>query len=176
MLSDNLIPTGEDNANNLPLLARLVAAELRLFSRIHLFAYRHTGGAIGGRVFGNPVLLLTTTGRLTGKQRTTPLVYLADGDAMILIAGAAGAVKHPTWWLNLKARPEAQVQLGRRTLRVRAIEATEEEQHRLWSRYPSMHARFVFMQQRVPRKIPVIILRPITYAGSGMGVIQGRNE
>src|SRR5689334_12376038 len=106
MLSDNVITTEEGNAYSLPFSARLMATVLRLFSRMHLFVYRRTGGAIGGRVFGNPVLLLTTTGRLTGKQRTTPLVYLADGDAMILIAGAAGAAKHPTWWLNLKASPE----------------------------------------------------------------------
>jgi deazaflavin-dependent oxidoreductase (nitroreductase family) len=156
--------TGERSARGRPIAARLMTAALRLFSHIHLLVYRHTGGAIAGRIYGNPVLLLTTTGRKTGKKRTTPLAYLNDDDTMIIIGGSAGGVEHPAWWLNLQANPEAEVQVGRRTLRVRATEATQQEQQRLWSRYPSMQARFAFMQRRMSRKIPVIVLHPLPSA------------
>jgi deazaflavin-dependent oxidoreductase (nitroreductase family) len=106
------------------------------------------------------MLLLTTTGRKTGQPRTKPVAYLADGDALVIVAGAAGAAKHPDWWLNLESHPVAQVQVGRRRLRVSATRALPEEQQRLWARYPAQHALFESMQRRVSREIPVVILRP----------------
>jgi deazaflavin-dependent oxidoreductase (nitroreductase family) len=139
-----------------------IAGALRVFSRVHITLYRWTGGIIGGRIFGNQMLLLTTTGRKTGQPRTTPVAYLTDGDAMIIVGGAAGAVKHPDWWLNLQSHPEAQVQVGRRRLRVSATRALPEEQQRLWARYPAQHTLFESMQKRVSREIPVVILRPMS--------------
>ncbi len=142
--------------------ARFMATVLRIFSKIHIIIYHWTGGIIGGRIFGNQMLLLTTTGRKTGQPRTTPVAYLTDGDAMIIVGGAAGAAKHPDWWLNLESHPEAHVQVGRRRLRVRATKALLEEQQRLWARYPAQHALFESMQKRVSREIPVVILRPMS--------------
>jgi deazaflavin-dependent oxidoreductase (nitroreductase family) len=81
---------------------------------------------------------------------------------MIIVGGAAGAAKHPDWWLNLQSHPEAQVQVGRRRLRVSATRALPEEQQRLWARYPAQHALFESMQKRVSREIPVVILRPLS--------------
>jgi RNA polymerase sigma-70 factor (ECF subfamily) len=133
---------------------RLIAGVLRVFSRIHLTIYRWTDGIIGGRIFGNRMLLLTTTGRKTGQPRTTPVGYLTDGDALVIVGGAAGAAKQPAWWLNLESHPEAQVQVGRRKLRVSATRALPEEQQRLWARYPAQHALFDKMQKRVSREIP----------------------
>jgi len=141
---------------------RLITGVLRVFSRIHMTVYRWTNGIIGGRIFGNRMLLLTTTGHKTGQPRTTPAAYLADGDALIIVAGAAGAEKHPAWWFNLESHPEAQVQAGRRRLQVSATRALPEEQQRLWARYPAQHALFDKMQQRVSREIPVVILRPLS--------------
>ncbi len=141
---------------------RFIAGALRVFSRIHITVYRWTDGIIGGRIFGNWMLLLTTTGRKTGQPRTTPVGYLTDGDAMVIVGGAAGAAKQPAWWLNLESHPEAQVQVGRRKLRVRATRALPEEQQRLWARYPAQHALFESMQKRVSREIPVVILRPLS--------------
>ncbi|MBV9231149.1 MAG: nitroreductase family deazaflavin-dependent oxidoreductase, partial [Chloroflexi bacterium] len=135
---------------------------LRIFSKIHIVIYHWTGGIIGGRIFGNRMLLLTTTGRKTGQLRTTPLAYLTDGGAVIIVGGAAGAAKHPDWWLNLESHPEAQVQVGRSTLRVSATRALPEEQQSLWARYPAQHALFESMQKRVSREIPVVILRPLS--------------
>jgi F420H(2)-dependent quinone reductase len=142
--------------------ARVMATALRIFSKVHITVYRWTGGMIGGRILGNRMLLLTTTGRKTGQPRTTPVAYLTDGDAMIIVGGAAGAAKHPDWWLNLQSRPEAQVQVGRRKMRVNATRALLEDQQRLWARYPAQHTLFDKMQKRMFREIPVVILRPLS--------------
>ncbi len=139
---------------------RFIAGALRIFSRVHITLYRWTGGIIGERIFGNRMLLLTTTGRKMGQPRTTPVAYLTDGDALVIVAGAAGAAKHPDWWLNLESHPVAQVQVGRRKLLVSATRALPEEQQRLWARYPAQYALVDKMQKRVSREIPVVILRP----------------
>lgn len=145
-----------------PFSARFMATVLRIFSKAHIIVYHWTGGIIGGRIFGNRILLLTTTGRKTGRARTTPVAYLTDGDTMIIVGGAAGSDEHPVWWLNLESHPEAQVQVGRRKLRVSATKALLEEQQRLWARYPAQHVLFESMQKRVSREIPVVILHPMS--------------
>jgi deazaflavin-dependent oxidoreductase (nitroreductase family) len=129
--------------------------------KAHLFLYRRTGGAIGGRISGNPVLLLTTTGRKTGQQRTTPLGYIPDGDNLVIMAGAAGSPKHPAWWLNLQAHPEAHIQIGRRVLKVKAIEATSDEEQRILSHHPEQRVVHETIQRAITRRIPVVILHPI---------------
>ncbi len=138
---------------------RFIAGALRVFSKVHITLYRRTGGIIGGRIFGNRMLLLTTIGRKTGQPRTTPVGYLTDGDTTIIVGGAAGAAKHPDWWLNLESHPEALIQVGKRTLHMSATKALPEEQQRLWKRYPAQYALFESMQKRVSREIPVVILR-----------------
>ncbi len=75
------------------------------------FLYRASAGRIGGRIAGAPVLLLTTTGRKTGKQRTTPLAYLEDGDRLVVIGSFGGADVHPAWYLNLVANPDVEVRV-----------------------------------------------------------------
>src|SRR5947209_18744027 len=89
---------------------RLIAGALCVFCRAHITLYRWTGGIIGERIFGNRMLLLTTTGRKTGQPRTKPVAYLVDGDALVIVAGASGAAKHPDWWLNLQSHHEALIQ------------------------------------------------------------------
>src|SRR3990172_1480906 len=84
---------------------------MRAISDIHTFWYRMTGGLIGSRFGRAPILLLTTTGRKTGRERTTPLLYYPDGDAMVIIASNNGNPQHPIWYLNLTADPKAQVQV-----------------------------------------------------------------
>ena len=81
--------------------------------------YRVSGGRIGGKVGRAPVLLLTTTGRERGQERTAPVVYLADGDNVVVINTNAGNAKVPAWSLNLKANPEGEVELGRKPTRSR---------------------------------------------------------
>lgn len=130
-------------------------------TKLHAAAYRATGGRAGGRIMNSPVLLLLTTGRKTGKERTTPLLYLDDGGNYAIVASNGGAPKSPVWWLNLEATPEAAVEVGNRKLRVRAEEATGEEKRRLWERLVAMYPSYEDYQQRTEREIPVVVLKPI---------------
>jgi deazaflavin-dependent oxidoreductase (nitroreductase family) len=141
---------------------RFIKNVLHIFSKIHSTVYRWTGGIIGKNILGNQMLLLTTIGRKTGQPRTTPVAYLTDGDAMIIVGGAGGAAKDPGWWINLQSHPEAQVQVGRRKLRVSATKAQLEEQKHLWASYPAQYTLFDSMQKRTSREIPVVILRPLS--------------
>ena len=135
----------------------------RWITSAHAAMYRATGGRVAGRVMGSPVLLLTTTGRKTGRRRTSPLLYLEDGENMVVVASNGGAPKHPAWWLNLEANPEATVEVGSRKLRVRAEKARGEERRCLWARLVEMYPAYEDYQRRTTREIPVVILRPQRY-------------
>ena len=127
----------------------------------HAAIYRASGGKLAGRMFNSPVLLLITTGRKTGRERTTPLLYLEDGENLVVVASVGGAPRHPDWYWNLKADPEARVQMQERTLRVRAQEAEGEEKRRLWRRVVEMYPPYEDYQRRTEREIPVFVLRPM---------------
>jgi len=132
-----------------------------LFSRVHVFLYRASGGRIGGRFRKTaPVLLLTTTGRKTGKQRTTPLLYVEDGERYAVVASVGGAPTHSGWYLNLRANPAATIQLGRRTLPVTAETAGPEERARLWALATRMYPTYDAYQAKTSREIPVVVLSP----------------
>ena len=126
----------------------------------HAAIYRASGGKVAGRMFNSPVLLLITTGRKTGKERTSPLLYLEDGENLVVVGSVGGAPKHPAWYWNLKANPEARVQIKDRTLRVSAEEAKDEEKRRLWRLVVEMYPPYEDYQQRTQREIPVFVLRP----------------
>jgi len=133
---------------------------MRMISGTHEFWYRLSGGLIGGRVGGLPILLLTTTGRKSGRKRTMPLVYLADGDNMVVIASNGGAEQHPAWWLNLRANPQAEVQVGSNSKSVTAEIATGEERERLWRQVVEMYHGYDEYRRMTEREIPVVVLRP----------------
>ena len=90
--------------------SKLAAALQNAVTWVHRVLYRSSNGVIGGRMADSPVLLLTTTGRRSAKQRTVPLLYLMDGPNVVLVASNGGAVRHPTWWLNLQTTSEAWIQ------------------------------------------------------------------
>jgi len=136
-----------------PLIIKTMAA-------IHEFWYRLTGGVLGGSIMGRPILLLTTTGRKTGAQRTTPLMYLEDGEKLVIIASNGGNPRHPAWWLNLEKNPQAEVQLRSEKRRVKAEEATGEERERLWRAVVETYSGYEGYQKTTDRQIPVVILRP----------------
>jgi len=138
---------------------RAIATAQKWTTKLHAAVYRATGGRIGGRMVSSPVLLLVTTGRRTGEQRTTPLLYLQDGDDFAIVASNGGAPKHPFWWLNLQANPEAKVEIGGKKFRVRASEAVWEERRRLWERLVGMYPPYEDYQRRTDRTIPVVRLR-----------------
>ncbi len=133
---------------------------IKMMSAMHLFWYRLTGGAIGGSFAGRPILLLTTTGRKSGRRRTTPLQYLEDGGNMVLVASNGGNPRHPVWWLNLERNPEAEVRVRNEKSWVTAEKAEGEERERLWGLVVEMYSGYEGYQRTTNREIPVVILRP----------------
>jgi len=136
---------------------------IRVMSRLHLFIYRVTGGVAGGR-FGLPngrFVLLTTTGRKTGKPHTVPLLSIDDSDTVVVIASHGGLDQPPAWWLNLRANPNAHLQIGRRLVPVTAHEADTGERSRLWPLFVAEYSGYVDYQKRTSREIPIMILRPL---------------
>ncbi len=133
---------------------------LKVISVTHIFWYRLTGGALGARLAGRPMLLLTTTGRKSGRSRTTPLQYFEDGGNMIVIASNGGNTWHPAWWLNLERNPEAEVQVRSDKRQVTAERAEGEERERLWEAAVETYSGYEGYQRTTKREIPVVILRP----------------
>ena len=120
--------------------------------------YLLTGGKLAGPP-GRPALLLTTRGRLSGRRRTTPLLYLAEGDTLALVASFGGADVHPAWFLNLKANPDVEVRIGWKARQaMRAREATPEERERLWPRVVEAYRGYEKYQRKTERLIPLVIL------------------
>jgi len=143
----------------MPAVRRTKAMEL--FWKLHRFLYRVSGGRIGGRVVGMPVLMLTTTGRKSGAPRTNVLTYLSHGRASVVFASNAGEPRHPAWWLNLAADPHATVQRGQEVMPVVAREAEGEERARLWDEVVRTEAGYAVYAERTARRIPVVVLEPM---------------
>jgi F420H(2)-dependent quinone reductase len=131
------------------------------FTQGHVHAYRASGGRIGNRFRGSPVLLVDHVGRKSGKHFTSPLIYGEDGDDLILVASYGGARRDPAWWPNLKAHPETTVNVLGDKRRVRARQASAEEKARLWPKMVAIYAPYEDYQRRTSRDIPVAILEPI---------------
>jgi deazaflavin-dependent oxidoreductase (nitroreductase family) len=138
----------------------LGATGLRLMGRLNTPIYRLSGGRVGGRVNRAPVLLLTTTGRRSGQRRTAPVVYLKDGERLVVINTNAGNDKVPAWSLNLAADPEAEVEIGRRTIPVLARVAEGEERADLWRRHNEQYSGFDEYDAELDREPKVIVLEP----------------
>ena len=132
---------------------------LKVVGAIHAALYRATGGRVGGTMMNVPILLLTTRGRKSGKERTTPLMYGRDGDNFVLIASVGGAPRNPAWYWNVRAQ-EAEVELGRERRRVRARDAEGEERDRLWAQMVGLYPGYADYQQKTTRRIPVVVLEP----------------
>jgi len=127
----------------------------------HRFLYRVSGGRIGGRAVGLPVLMLTTKGRKSGEPRTSVLTYLPQGRSAVVFASNAGEPKHPAWWLNLVADPHAQAQIGRQVTAMIAREADGEERRRLWDELVRASPSYAEYERRTTRRIPVVVLDPV---------------
>jgi deazaflavin-dependent oxidoreductase (nitroreductase family) len=134
---------------------------IRALSRVHARAYRMSRGRILDRIAGMPVLLLTTTGRRSGKRRTATLTYFRDGTDLVVIASFGGADLPPAWWLNLQRDPRASVLVGGTTSKVTARAATPEEHDRLWPLVTETYSGYARYQERTARPIPVVLLTPL---------------
>jgi deazaflavin-dependent oxidoreductase (nitroreductase family) len=127
----------------------------------HTAVYRATGGRIGHRVPGAPpMLLLDHVGAKSGAKRTSPLVYVRDGENVVLVASKGGYPKNPGWFYNLKANPDTEVQVGSQHQLVHARIANPEERKRLWPMALKAYGGYADYQKRTEREIPLVILEP----------------
>ncbi len=132
----------------------------KYLSALHRVLYRATGGTIGRRLVHNDMCLLTTTGRRTGNTHTVPLLYLQDGDRLVVVASWGGRDQHPEWYLNLVEHPEASVQVLTERWPVVARTATEEERAGWWPRILTAYDGYAEYESRTDRVIPVVFLDP----------------
>jgi F420H(2)-dependent quinone reductase len=133
----------------------------KLMSGLHSALFRASRGKIAGRVGKLDVLLLTTTGRKTGKPRTVPLLYTDAGGGYAVIASKGGAAEDPAWCVNLRANPAAEVELAGNRVPVRAREAEGEERDRLWQAMADGYKSYDAYKERTSRRIPVFVLEPL---------------
>jgi deazaflavin-dependent oxidoreductase (nitroreductase family) len=142
-------------------LSRPANLALKLGTIVHSGVYRATGGRLLGRMGRSPILLLNTIGRKSGKKRATPLLYVVEDEDFVIIASKGGTPSHPAWYLNLKANPDATVEVGNGKVRVRAEEADGEEKERLWKKMAQMYPTYDDYQKKTKREIPLLVLHPI---------------
>ncbi len=133
----------------------------RFTNRLVIMLYRRTGGAIGGRMQNMSVLLLTTTGRKSGKQYTTPLLYRPENDRLLVVASNGGSGKLPNWWLNVRSGTPVHIEIGRTHQQVRAQQADVEERQRFWPLLVADYPGYEKYQRRTAYPIPVVILSPM---------------
>lgn len=126
----------------------------------NVWLYRRTGGKVGGKMQGAPILLLTTRGRKSGKQRVTPLIYLEDGQELAVVASKGGWPTDPLWYRNLQADPAVEVQVGPDVKTMTARTAIPDEREKLWPRLVKIYAAYDDYQSWSDRLIPVVILSP----------------
>jgi deazaflavin-dependent oxidoreductase (nitroreductase family) len=129
-----------------------------LLTQVNTTAYRLTGGRVGGSFDRAPVLLLHHVGRRSGQERVAPLLYLPDGDDLVIVASYGGAPRSPAWFHNLRAHPDTVVQVGREQRPVTAREATAAERARLWPALIDLYPAYGDYQARTEREIPLVVL------------------
>jgi deazaflavin-dependent oxidoreductase (nitroreductase family) len=146
---------------DVPSPARLMVEAQKLLTRGHRLLLQ---SPLGPLVSATPVgrfLVLHTIGRRSGLPRQTPLSYLQDGDAYVVIASDGGSPHHPDWYLNLQDHPEAEVEVAGRRHAVRAEAVTGEDREQLWRRAVASFGGYTGYQARTSRQIPVVRLTPV---------------
>ena len=134
-------------------------ADQNAYNRQLIEEFRADRDKGGGAMKGRPLLLLTTTGAKSGQLRTKPMMFIPDGDRLLVIASNAGAAIHPDWYRNLLAHPEVTVEVGNETFKAIATVTEGLERQRLWSRVVELYPFFADHQAKTSRQIPVIVLR-----------------
>lgn len=122
------------------------------------------GQILTGRFAGRRLILLTTVGARTGKQRTAPLAFTRDGDNYVVIASKAGSPSHPDWYHNLVRNPIVTLETGEETFEARARVAEGEERERLYQAQAALMPNFAEYQRRTSRQIPVVVLERLSRA------------
>jgi len=164
IVDDRALPTKpKPDGLDAPIVRKIIST----MSRLNVLVYRLTGGLLGsswriGAAFpwGVPVLLLTTTGRKSGRRRVAPLIYIEDDERIIIVGSQGGLPKDPLWYRNLQADPQCDVQIGMRRRAMTAQTADADERAALWPRLVAHYADFDNYQAWTDREIPVIVLQP----------------
>ncbi len=136
--------------------------DVAAFNHRIITEFRQNNGTVGGPFAGAPLLLLHTTGARSGKPRVNPMMYLPDGDRYLVFASKAGSDSNPDWYWNLRANPDAQIEVGDRTVDVRAVELEGAERDEKYRAQAERHPGFAEYQRKTDRIIPVIALVPAT--------------
>jgi F420H(2)-dependent quinone reductase len=149
--------------------SKQVGTFIKWMSRVNTWVFKATGGRIGSkwrlgsshRLIGSPpVGLLTTTGRKTGARRESPLLYLREGDRIILVASQGGRANNPMWYLNLKANPKVSFQIRNEVLNLVARDANEAERAEYWPKLDAINPDFKDYRSWTDRQIPIVVCEP----------------
>lgn len=141
--------------------ATILKRVMKAANGMHVALYRTSRGRFANRIANLPILLITTYGRKSGKAYTNPVVYIKDGEDYLVSATVGGADWDPAWYLNLKQRPEAEIQVGGGALKVRAAFEEGEARKRLYERFKEASNNFVKYEEKTTRVLPVIRLIPM---------------
>jgi len=137
--------------------SRPLALLMKYFARAHIWVYRRTNGRLGAKLLSFPAALITTTGRKTGMQRTTPTLYLQDGDRVVLPASFGGRDASPGWYRNLKADPKVHIQIRGEHLDLIARDATDAERNLYWRKLIRIYPPYRGYRQAADRVIPLVV-------------------
>jgi deazaflavin-dependent oxidoreductase (nitroreductase family) len=132
----------------------------KLFMILQVFVFRLTHGKGMASMRGMPILLLNSIGRKTGKHRTTPLMYLRDGDNYVIIASNNGRDKHPSWFYNIKNSDNVEIEIPGKRIEASPSVATETEKEQLWSQLIAKAPFYDGYRKGTTRAIPMVVLRP----------------
>lgn len=140
---------------------RIARPVMRVMSAVNTWIYRVSGGRIGGKwMYGAPILLLTTVGRKSGEKRTAPLLYIGDGERVVLVGSQGGMSRDPQWVRNIEANGDVEIEIGTRKQAMKARRGTAEEKARYWPDLCKMYPDYADYQARTVRDIPILILDP----------------
>ena len=157
------MPSGrrERRADRVPGVSNVKDIAARMVTGLHEAVFRVSNGRLANRGFGMPVLILTTTGRKSGKKRATMLTSpVQDGERVVLVASYGGDDRHPNWFLNLRDNPEVEITMNGETRRMRARVASSDEKAALWPRVVAAYRGYGQYQRRTDRDIPLVICEP----------------
>ncbi len=129
-------------------------------SRAHAWLLRRSGGRLGRRMLGAPVLVLRSTGRRTGQLRESPMFFVRHDEGFAVVASNAASPRPPAWWLNLQADPDVRAYVDGRWHDVRARKATDEEAQALWPRLQQIYVGYDHYREIAKRELPVVVLEP----------------
>lgn len=139
---------------------RLVKPGLRVFTRLHVFLYKLTGGRLFGRMGGGAICIVRMTGAKSGRKRDFPLMYVPYRDGIVLVASLAGGPRHPIWYHNLLRHPQIEVTVGRKVVSLVARLARFDERAVVWPLCCAVYPDFELYRRRTSREIPIFICEP----------------